>query len=108
MNFQHSKLGIASFVLSCMCVLAAFTLFAVCLVVKTIEHVDRDVVQVAQVLFLLAFFSLLAANFAALALGIASFVRSPRKKTFAGLGVAIAGLQLMLGVVVIIAMINSH
>lgn len=105
---KHSKLGIASFSLACLTGSCLFALFALAVILSRIRNPDHDAREVGHVLFLLCFFTLMAGNFLALALGIAGLAQSDTKRVFATLGAALAGLQLAASLLFILVVSTHH
>ncbi len=102
MEPKHSGLGIIAFVLSIVALVGAFGLLAIAAVLSLARHAPPDARHMGQVLFLMCLIALVLANLLALGLGIAGLMQPQRKKVFAVLGTAFAGLQVAIVLLLVV------
>ena len=107
MDLKHSKLGIASFLLSCAAFACTFLLIAFAMIASLARHAPQDARQLGHMLFALGLFALVFANLVSLGLGIAGLCQAERKKLFAVLGTVFACLQILGSLLFVIA-ISRH
>ncbi|MEL6381989.1 MAG: hypothetical protein AAFQ89_05870 [Cyanobacteria bacterium J06626_18] len=102
---QHSKIGIASFILSLVANIASVVLFVGVGFLGALAADDFNESSVLAIVIGLAFVGLLFLDIVALILGIASLFQQNRNKFFAIMGTAFS-VTLPLGVVSLIAIGN--
>ena len=104
MEPKHTKLGIASFLLSLVAGFAAFGFFLLALFLDAVGH-HQGPNKLGVFIFLVFLFGYFSANLAALGLGIAGMLQQGCKRVFAVVGTTIAGLQIAGTLLLILAMV---
>ena len=104
MEPRHSKLGIASFLLSIAAGMGQVGLIAIAILLSNRGHAGHDAAQLGRVLLVLSLFAITGSNLTAMGLGIAGLVQSDCRKLFAILGTVFATLGIMLTILLIALM----
>ncbi|HSR63447.1 MAG TPA: hypothetical protein VLN56_08590 [Gammaproteobacteria bacterium] len=102
----HSRLGIASFILSILLFIITFILLGIAGVMEASTPGGIDETATNTIILGLAIIAVLFIDLVALVLGICGMVQKERKKIFAGLGSLLSGI-LLVGTILVIIIGNS-
>lgn len=102
----HSRLGIASFILSILLFIITFILLGIAGVMEASTPGGIDETATNSIILGLAIIAVIFIDLVALVLGICGMVQKERKKIFAGLGSLFSGI-LLAGTILVIIIGNS-
>ncbi len=103
MERKHSKLGIASLILTSVAAMGGFGLIALVAIIKAVDYGHGPGQRLGHVLAVLCLAALVCTNLIAVGLGVGGMMQPERKKSFGILGVVLASLQLLVVLVIVVA-----